>query len=78
MAPSNRSLKSQEWSMTTTEKRVTQDERLSLVRCATDAFEALKMIPDLDPNGPILVWMSDHLLELQRKEGQKETTSRPR
>jgi hypothetical protein len=71
---------SQEWSMTTTEKRVTQEEqeRLSLVRCATDAFESLKMIPDLDPNGPILVWMSEHLHQTQRKDEPKETSSPPR
>ena len=31
--------------------------RDSLVRCAADAFEALKVIPGIDPNGLILVWL---------------------
>ena len=66
--------------MTTSEKGVTQEEneRLFLARCATDAFESLKMIPDLNANGPILVWMSELLFQVRRKEDQKETTSRQR
>lgn len=36
------------------------------------------MIPDLDANGPILVWMSEHVFQVQLKEDQKEATSRLR
>ena len=55
--------------MTTDELRVTETEkeRESVVRCAADAFEALKMIPDIDANGPILVWLSDQFLDLHRR-----------
>ncbi len=49
----------------------TDKTRDSLVRCATDAFEALKVIPDIDPNGPILVWLSQHLLEAHQKQDQQ-------
>jgi len=57
--------------MTTDELRVTETtkkDRESLVRCVADAFEALKMIPGIDANGPILVWLSEHFLDLHRKE----------
>ena len=54
--------------MTTDELRVTETkDRESLVRCVADAFEALKMIPDIDANGPILVWLSDQYLDLHRR-----------
>ena len=46
----------------------TERERETLVRCVADAFEALKMIPDMDANGPILVWLSEHYLHVRRKE----------
>jgi hypothetical protein len=55
--------------MTTDELKVAaaDKDRESLVRCAADAFEALKVIPGVDPNGPILVWLSEHLLQIRRK-----------
>ena len=45
--------------------------RDSLVRCAADAFEALKVIPGIDPNGPILVWLSQHLFEAHQNHDQQ-------
>lgn len=54
--------------MTTNELKNTEKDRESLVRCAADAFDALKMIPDIDANGPILVWLAEQFLQLQRKE----------
>jgi hypothetical protein len=38
-------------------------ERELLVRCIEEAYEALRVIPGLDENGPVLVWLADHLLE---------------
>ena len=43
-------------------------ERDLLVRCVSDAYEALRVVPGLDQNGPVLVWLADHLLEVRRKE----------
>jgi hypothetical protein len=34
-----------------------------LVRCIEEAHEALRIMPDVDPNGPALVWFADHLWE---------------
>ena len=53
--------------MATDQMRITEEDREPLVRCTADAFEALKMIPGIDANGPILVWLSDQFLQLQRK-----------
>jgi hypothetical protein len=43
----------------------TQD---SLVRCVADAYKALKLIPGVDPNGPILVWLTGQFLDMQQEE----------
>src|SRR5258708_3622359 len=53
--------------MLTDELRVTEKDRECLVRCVSDAFEALKIIPGIDANGPILVWLSGHLLHLHQQ-----------
>lgn len=54
--------------MMTDELKVTEKDRECLVRSITDAFEALKLIPGVDANGPILVWLSGQLLQLHQKE----------
>jgi hypothetical protein len=38
-------------------------ERDILVRSIEEAFEALRVIPELDANGPVLVWLTDHLYQ---------------
>ena len=53
--------------MMTDELKVTEKDRECLIRCVGDAFEALKMIPGLEANGPILVWLSGQLLHLHHK-----------
>lgn len=48
------------------ELNISQRERDVLIRCIGDAYEALRVLPDVDPNGPALVWLASHLLEIQR------------
>jgi hypothetical protein len=42
-------------------------DRELLVTCVAEAYEALKFIPGVDENGPILVWMTEHLLHAHRR-----------
>jgi hypothetical protein len=53
--------------MPTAELKVTEKDRECLVQCVTDAFEALRLIPGVDTNGPILVWLSEHFLHAHRR-----------
>jgi hypothetical protein len=50
------------------ENALIEKERDALVQCVSDAFQALHIIPGLDRNGPVLVWLADHLLEIRRRE----------
>jgi hypothetical protein len=50
------------------ENALVEKERDALVQCVSDAFQALHIIPELDRNGPVLVWLADHLLEIRRRE----------
>ena len=35
-------------------------ERDILIRSIEEAFEALRIMPGVDENGPLLVWLTDH------------------
>jgi hypothetical protein len=48
------------------ELNILQKERDVLIRCVADAHEALRLLPDVDQNGPALVWLASHLLEAHR------------
>ena len=50
------------------QQRLVDGERDVLVQCVTDAYEALRVIPGIDQNGPALVWLADHLLQMRRRE----------
>lgn len=41
-------------------------ERDLLVRCVGEAYEVLDLIPGVNPNGPALVWVAEHLRELRQ------------
>jgi hypothetical protein len=41
--------------------------RMLLVRCIEESFDSLRVIPGLDENGPVLMWMADHMLEAHRR-----------
>jgi hypothetical protein len=56
--------------MTATSSETRDRDRDQLVLCIGDAYEALRVIPGLDANGPALVWLAEHFLEL-RREGQQ-------
>ena len=47
-----------------------EQERDRLVKCVEDAYDALRLIPGLDANGPALVWLADHLLAAHSREMQ--------
>jgi hypothetical protein len=38
-------------------------ERELLVTSIEEAYEALRLIPGVDANGPALVWLADHLMQ---------------
>jgi hypothetical protein len=42
-------------------------ERDILIRCITDAYEALRILPGLDANGPSLVWVAENLRQAHIK-----------
>lgn len=42
-------------------------ERELLVKCIEEAYEALRVIPGVDENGPALVWLADRLLQAHRR-----------
>lgn len=46
---------------------VPDNERHILVRCVTDAYEALHVMTGVDENGPVLVWLADQLLQVHRR-----------
>jgi hypothetical protein len=43
------------------------DERKTLILCVEEAYEALRLIPGLDANGPAVVWLAEHLLEARHR-----------
>ena len=45
-------------------------ERDLLVQCIEDAYEALRLIPGVDANGPALVWFADHLRQAHDRARQ--------
>jgi primosomal protein N'' len=44
------------------ERNSFEQERELLVQCVAEAHEALEIMAGVDENGPILVWLADHLL----------------
>jgi hypothetical protein len=40
-------------------------QRDAIVRCVGDAYELLDLLPGVDPNGPVLVWLADQLRQLR-------------
>jgi hypothetical protein len=49
------------------ESKVHVKDRDLLVTCVAEAYEALHLIPGVDENGPVLVWLSEHLLHAHRR-----------
>ena len=55
--------------MMTAQSEVREKERDLIVRCvaeAYEAYEALDLIPGVNPNGPALVWLAEQFRQLRR------------
>lgn len=52
---------------TTSQLKITEKERDSLVACIGEAYEALHLLPGVDANGPALVWLAEHFLHVHRR-----------
>jgi hypothetical protein len=48
------------------ELNVSPKERDVLINCIAEAHGALRLLPDVDANGPALVWLASHYLEVHR------------
>jgi hypothetical protein len=40
-------------------------QRDAIVRCVGEAYELLDLLPGVNPNGPVLVWLADQLRQLR-------------
>jgi hypothetical protein len=50
----------------TAQSDVRDKERDLIVRCVAEAYEALDLIPGVNPNGPALVWLAEQIRQLRR------------
>ena len=44
-----------------------EKERDVLITCVEEAYEALRLLPGMNANGPVVVWLADQLLEVRRR-----------
>ena len=54
----------------TTQTGIKSKERDLVVKCIGEAYEALHLIPGVDENGPVLVWLAEQFMQIQRKAEQ--------
>ena len=54
----------------TTQVDIDRKERDLVVRCIGEAYEALHLMPGVDENGPVLVWLAEQFMQIQRKAEQ--------
>ncbi|HEU4565853.1 MAG TPA: hypothetical protein VFS05_14430 [Gemmatimonadaceae bacterium] len=52
---------------------LSQREHDLFVQCVADAHEALRLLPGVDENGPVLMWLADHLLEAHRRSEHRRS-----
>jgi hypothetical protein len=52
----------------TAQPDVQHKERDLIARCVGEAYEVLDLIPGVDPNGPVLVWLAERYLQLSHAE----------
>jgi hypothetical protein len=45
---------------------VQERERDLVTRCVGDAYEVLDLIPGVNPNGPILVWLAENFKQIRK------------
>jgi hypothetical protein len=44
-----------------------EKERDVLITCVEEAYEALRLLPGMNANGPAVVWLADQLLQIRRQ-----------
>jgi hypothetical protein len=44
-----------------------EKERDVLITCVEEAYEALRLLPGMNANGPAVVWLADQLLQVRRQ-----------
>ena len=54
----------------TTQAGIESKERDLAVKCVGEAYEALHLMPGVDENGPVLVWLAEQFIQIQRKAEQ--------
>ena len=54
----------------TTQAGIESKERDLVVKCIGEAYEALHLMPGVDENGPVLVWLAEQFMQIQRKAEQ--------
>ena len=54
----------------TTQAGIESKERDLVVKCVGQAYEALHLMPGVDENGPVLVWLAEQFMQIQRKAEQ--------
>ncbi len=52
--------------MMTAQPDVREKERELIVRCVAEAYETLDLSPDVNPNGPALVWLAEQFRQVRR------------
>jgi len=51
----------------TTQTDIGSKERDLVVKCIGQAYEALHLMPGVDANGPVLVWLAEQFMQIQRR-----------
>jgi hypothetical protein len=51
----------------TTQTEIESKERDLVVKCIGQAYEALHLLPGVDENGPVLVWLAKQFMQIQRR-----------
>lgn len=60
----------------TTQAGIESRERDVVVKCVGEAYEALHLMPGVDANGPVLVWLAEQFIQIRRAaEGSLEHRS---
>lgn len=54
----------------TAQTGVESRERDLVVKCVGEAYEALHLMPGVDANGPVLVWLAEQFLRIRRAAEQ--------
>jgi hypothetical protein len=51
----------------TAQTDIESKERDLVVKCIGQAYEALHLLPGVDENGPVLVWLAEQFMQIQRR-----------